>query len=195
MALRTQKIEKDKNMKNRLLTVASALKAHGFVAGGCALVVIVAGAFTAGPAIAQAVRAALVSNVDDPGRIPYQAQTFCSIAAGTNCELGLPNVPPGKRLVITNVSGYVQTNEPGGSLVLAYIQSAAGIIPLPTTFQGSVGASYFVFNQPVLGFYDAGTSPTVGVSVAAVGSSSVGRFRLSGYMLDCSTGPCAAIAP
>jgi hypothetical protein len=81
------------------------------MAAGFAVLVLVVGVFSAGPAIAQAVRAALVSNVDEPGRIPYHIP----IALSGDCMLGCigvaspkqGRVPAGKRLVITNVTGQV----------------------------------------------------------------------------------------
>ena len=68
----------------------------GLMAGGFALVGVVVGAFTAGPAIAQAVRAALVSNVDDPGRVPYQVGINDPVAfldCSSVCVTEAPQVP------------------------------------------------------------------------------------------------------
>ncbi len=186
-------------MKNRVIAVASALKTHGFVAGVFALVAIVAGALTAGPAIAQAVRAVLVTNVDDPGRIPYQVTGNCDLIPGDpgqiSCLVVFSKVPAGKRLVITNVSGYVGTIVPANSLVLVSVGSSkADLDYLPTTFQGAGNYyNFYVFNQPAHIFCDAGMSPEIAVTINK-NNYIHSVFHLAGYMLDCSTGPCAAIA-
>lgn len=81
-------------MKSGFLTAASALKTHGFIAVGFLLVAIMAGIFTAGPAIAQAVRAALVQNLDEPGRNPFAfSQAF------STSPRAMWNIPAGKRYV------------------------------------------------------------------------------------------------
>jgi hypothetical protein len=155
------------------------------------------GAFTAGPAIAQAVRAALVSNVDDPGRIPYQ-QSFVVFFGGANNSQLTPAVPPGKRVVITNISGAVDTNMPAGALLQPHI-GLLGANPLiyPTLiFSGSGnGENSFAFNQQTLLFANPGDRIVMGMEIAMVPTQGNAFFTLSGYLLDCSTGPCAGIAP
>ena len=80
------------------------------MAAGFVVLVIVVGAFSAGPVIAQAIRAALVSNVDDPGRIPYEVRGLCNHLSTTSfCSASQP-VPAGKRLVSTHVAGFVREN-------------------------------------------------------------------------------------
>lgn len=54
-----------------------------------------------GRLIAQAVRAALVENVDEPGRHPYVENSVC---VSGNCTLTFSVVPSGERLVVTSVS-------------------------------------------------------------------------------------------
>ena len=168
------------------------LKNYVLMAAGFAVVVITMGVSTAGHAIAQAVRAALVSNVDEPGRIPYQTDQGCNAATGI-CSAALPPVPAGKRLVITNVSGTAETTQPNGNLLLLRLSGSPETF-IPTTFQGTNPSNVFVFNQTVLKFYDAGATPTVELD-GTEGTPALARFTLSGYLLDCTTGPCAAIAP
>ena len=55
-----------------------------------------------------------------------------------------------------------------------------------------------VFDQQVLVFFDAGTTPSV--SAAADGANFLPAvvtqvMTLTGYMLDCNASPCAPIAP
>lgn len=172
-------------------------KNYVLMAAGFGMLSVLAGIFSAGPAIAQAVRAALVSNVDDPGRIPYQSQRACIFSSGS-CVVSFPPVPDGKRLVITHVSGSLQDTLPGGTLVLGNLSSFGTSIAITVTFTGSSGGSnYFTFDQSALLFYDARLHPEVTMTVGAFGqpSNSFASFTLTGYMLDCTTGPCAAIVP
>jgi hypothetical protein len=83
-------------MKNKLLTFAGALA-----------LLATLGHFYAKPLLAQ-VRAALVQNVDDPGRIPYQGVRACFFQSNNFCTVNFPPVPAGKRLVITHVSGFLR---------------------------------------------------------------------------------------
>jgi len=51
-----------------------------------------------------------------------------------------------------------------------------------------------LFDQPVLQYIDGGSIPVLGASTdASISTSS--QVTLSGYLLDCVTTPCAAIAP
>jgi hypothetical protein len=106
-------------------------------AGAAALTVV--GAFTAKPLLAQ-IKAALVQNVDEPGRIPYQSSAVfaqgspgcagpgCFSCTGTFCALSFTQIPSNKRLVVTGVFGKVYVNTPG---VLEPIQLlVAGVGPL-----------------------------------------------------------------
>jgi hypothetical protein len=172
------------------------------MAAGFAVLVLVVGVFSAGPAIAQAVRAALVSNVDDPGRIPYQFQKVC-LSLGSDCSVSLPPVPTGKRLVTTHVSGYFAVTLPPGTLAAArYFDgnldrlTTQGIHAIPVTLQGlgSFGDGLYIFNQSILGFTDAGQSARLTVELG-IGASYDATITVTGYMLDCNAAPCVAIAP
>lgn len=74
-------------MKNKLLTLAGALA-----------LLVVLGKFYAAPAIAQAVRAALVQDRDNPARQPFSA-----IVSGVNGISSSPAVTAGTRLIVTNM--------------------------------------------------------------------------------------------
>lgn len=179
------------------LRAVAAMKRHGLIAAGFALVGMVVGAFTAGPAIAQAVRAALVSNVDDPGRIPYRLSGGCNYdGTGNNCSFTLPKVPDGKRVVITHISGRVDENLPGGTQIHVSVLNRT-TVQLPVTFIGSLGGlNTFVFDQQVLFFILAGENAIADVELGTVPNrDSSMEFDFSGYMLDCNAGPCTAIAP
>ena len=172
-------------MKTRLLTFAASLA-----------LVAVLGHFYAKPLLAQ-VRAALVSNVDDPGRIPYSYAITCSFT-GARCISELPKVPAGKRLVIENFSGLVYESLPGGTLLIPSLNSGPKSVFLPATYAGSQnGHNVFVFSQRMLGFYDPGEFPFAQIQLGNndFDVSSYAQYLVTGYMLDCSTGPCAAIVP
>jgi hypothetical protein len=68
-------------------------------------------AFAQDAVVAVIPRPAIVKNVDEPGRIPYQQ--FFSATPGTTgcglnfCSYSFPAVPAGKRLVITDFYGIV----------------------------------------------------------------------------------------
>jgi hypothetical protein len=172
------------------------LKNCVLMAAGFAVLLITVGVSTAGHAIAQAVRAALVSNVDDPGRIPYASQARCAFSTGsTSCSIVFPPVPAGKRLVLTHVSGLITENLPGGTLILPRVFGGNSTYLLVTYQGGGAVYNYFVIDQQVLKFYDAGQTPAVGLELgAAPNAGSDGDFNLTGYMLDCTTATCAAIA-
>jgi hypothetical protein len=174
-------------------------KNYVLMAAGFAVLSVVMGAFAVGPAIAQAVRAALVSNVDDPGRIPYQSFGGCLFLDTHSCHSNFLPVKDGKRLVITQVSGYVEETLPSGTLILPQLSggssSSTSRITIPVAFQGNFGGqNFFVFNQPVTVFIDAGQVPFLNITLGGIpGQDSAAEFTVTGYLLDCSTGPCAAI--
>ncbi len=165
------------------------------MAAGISVLVLVVGVFSAGPAIAQAVRAALVSNVDDPGRIPYQLAGSCNFTSGV-CDVHLPKVPDGKRLVLTHVSGEVDENLPAGTLINVRVLGRS-IIHLPVTYIGNyLGLNSFVFDQQVLLFSSPTDNTLAQIYLGAPANiDSFAEFNFTGYMLDCTTGPCAAVAP
>ncbi len=170
---------------------------YGFLAVGFVLIAATVGAFMAAPAIAQAVRAALVSNVDDPGRIPYRFHGDCSFfPSGDHCTVNLPRVPDGKRLVITHISGEVNENLPGGTLIRTAVFSH-NAVELPVTYIGNfLGLNTFVFDQQVLLVSLAGEDTTANIDLGgAANNNSFATFHISGYMLDCNAGPCAVAAP
>jgi hypothetical protein len=80
-------------MKSKLLAFAGVLA-----------LLAVLGKFYAVPALAQAVRAALVQNRDNPARQPFSA-----LVGGFDI-ISSPAVPPGTRLIVTNMYFSVHEN-------------------------------------------------------------------------------------
>lgn len=137
----------------------NGFKNYFWMAAAFAVLAMVVGVFSAGPAIAQAVRAALVSNVDDPGRIPYRIELrplinhqdcTAQLTDFAGYQIDAPPVPAGKRLVITNVSGRIATNLPGGTLIVPFVAGLFSDVAVyaPITYGGSFqGLNYFAFSQ------------------------------------------------
>jgi hypothetical protein len=120
------------------------------------------------PKLMAAIKAALVQNVDEPGRNPYSENksTVDCIGFGTNnCNLQFSPVPAGKRLVVTNVSGLIVVA--GGSsyrTVTLYSTIARFTQNLPVIFQGSLQQQeYYVFNQAVVHYVEPGDRPSVDI--------------------------------
>jgi hypothetical protein len=165
-----------------LLSLVVPKAAHALVA---ALVQVVN--TTANPVI--------VSNMNDPGRIPYESEqsgtpALCNVGS---CKIVFPAVPANHRLVIDHITGVVGSGAPANSPLLVnggcnfgctgsnffIVQSA------PSPF------SDFVFDVPVHLYYDATVAPVMFLSSNA--NLANATMTLSGYVLDCSSAPCAAI--
>ena len=122
----------------------------------------VAGVFGAKPLMAQ-VRAALIQNVDEPGRNPYQETQFAT-CAGQNCNFTFEPVPAGKRLVLTHVNGYVDVK--GGTFPNSYLQSSFGGSQYATVFipgeKGTVfsNSTRIVYNANVQAYFGPGEQPS-----------------------------------
>jgi hypothetical protein len=133
----------------------------------------------------------LALNVNEAGRIPYQSMKTNTVPLG-NHQFGcvFRTVPSGYRLVVQHVSGQIFFNPPTAVTVLltnlvAYTQLRS-IFPVPNAQ---------AFDQPVLVYYDAGENPLL--IITSDSDSQLDNFvglTLTGYLVDCSIGPCAAIA-
>lgn len=108
-------------MKNKLLTLAGALA-----------LIAVLGKFYAKPVMAQ-VRAALVQDVDQPARAPFQVTVPINVNNFTYTPV---SIPAGKRLVVDYIA------------MSGAAQSASGgiqpIIILSSSVSGSANALYYV---------------------------------------------------
>jgi hypothetical protein len=144
---------------------------------------------------------AIVSDMNDPGRIPYQSSIYgttqSNCGVGNECFFIFPTVPAGHRLVIQHVSGFIQAT-PGAvpALVGLPLSNNQDTTSFLVTGQSTVDAGLVAFDQPVLVYVDEGLSPRVAVELASApaGTNAVQSAFLSGYLLDCSAAPCSAIA-
>ncbi len=140
-------------------------------AAGLAAVALVVTLGTESRAIAQAVRAALVQNVDEPGRNPYSENGGCF---GTGCNATFSPVPAGKRLVVTFVNGGFGDNN---TIFAVLAGHGADVRIFATTPVGAVS----VFNVPTAAYYDAGEKPILGCEGC---SASFASGTLSGYYVN-----------
>ena len=140
-------------------------KNYILMAGGFALLAAVVSGITAGPAIAALVKAALVQNVDERGRVPYKSSAFCSeippLNTATHCDMTFSPVPANTRLVIEHVTGSADLDAGG------YFVSAGGsgghITP---KFEGTspftpFQPDHWVINEVVLDYVEAGQAPFI----------------------------------
>jgi hypothetical protein len=146
---------------------------------------------------------AIGSSVDDPGRVPYVSQAAlgsqsCQL---NECVFNFPPIPAGRRLVVQQVSGFIQLG--AGTSIAARVA-----MPLTSTSgQGEFtvnaipdqGNNLASFNQPYLAYVDGGQSPVVFVISINTLFSSISlnaseAVTLKGYLLDCTAAPCSPIA-
>lgn len=160
----------------------------------CGLAVLmVLGAFAAKPLLAQ-IRAALVKNVDERGRIPYQSEVFCrSTTAGeAGCNARGPEVPAGKRLVVEHVSTSIRITSGVGFtelFVSSGVSFGFGVTPAsylqPLYLSSGFGADRYVQSGAILQYFEAGDIPAIHVSATAKASLELVGL-ISGYLVDLS---------
>ncbi|HEY7096665.1 MAG TPA: hypothetical protein VH437_08080 [Terriglobales bacterium] len=138
-----------------------------------------------------AVRPALTSRIDDPGRIPYQSTQKLTCTT-VNCTFTFGAIPEGHRLVIQHVSGKFLFS--GGGLQAIVTLTAGGADESDFTAALNSNVPEATFDQSVQFYVDAGQAPVVN------GFLPLGKFTdgqtvtLMGYELDCVSAPCAPIA-
>jgi hypothetical protein len=131
-------------------------------------------------------------NLNDPGRIAYQSSLLLPCNA-TQCSGFFPVVPPNHRLVIQHFIGEISFSGSPSSFFVA-LRGAGGaqsvfIVTATLTLNGFTPVS--AFDQAVLLYFDAGQQPNTTVD----GNNLLGgEITATGYMLDCTIAPCAAIA-
>ena len=135
---------------------------------------------------------ALTRSVDDPGRIAYQSTAECILDSNA-CSFDFPAAPKNHRLVVQHVSGTLAFAAGGGRGARVTLDGGANdalsSFIAPPSFLGEI-----LFDQPILQYFDAGSAPFL-LAEADTTLNSVSSATISGYLLDCATTPCAAIAP
>jgi len=152
------------------------------MAGALALLAVL-GKFYAVPAIAQ-IKAALVKNVDEKGRAPYQQSAFvqCTVAGAGLCDYYFPPVPAGKRLVVEHISANVYGPSGVNGIFLVVGGNTSFALPGHTLALSSL----YAVNEVVLGFYEAGQTPLFRMATAVVDPNSSAAVTLTGYLVDLS---------
>lgn len=139
-----------------------------------------------------------LNNADDPGRIAYQSRQFpggpCAINAAFQCFTFGP-VPAGHRLVAQHVSASWEFSAVPNAFSV-YVQDSGfhtitAFSPVITSTTPPVIAAV---DYPVQFYIDA--SQTYVIELLYDGATGVGMAEVSvtGYLLDCTAAPCAAIA-
>lgn len=144
---------------------------------------------TPAPASAQ-VRAALTKNVDEPGRMPFQASAlFAPSACSFNsvlyfCSVSFPAVPAGKRLIIDYVTHFVALAAPGSPDSLRFQDRNNGNLfwVQPTYTPRALTPSHFFLDRPVHVYYEAGDTPKVLMAITQQLAAS--EITVSGYFID-----------
>jgi len=157
---------------------------------GCPVGGALAAAATQVDVVNPATSPALTRSVDDPGRIAYQSTATCvqDSAFLNACDFDFPAVPGNHRLVVQHVSAVLGGNATGAQVNLSGgANQAASSFLAPPSFRGASE-----FDQPVLQYFDAGSLPFL--QAVADTTLTSGSATISGYLLDCATTPCAAIA-
>jgi hypothetical protein len=153
------------------------------------LLALMAVSFALLPAVADAQKPALVKNVDEPGRNPYQQGMLFnqSTQVCTNfvCTLWFNPVPAGYRLVVTHVSVRYRLadNSIEAYTTLGSDGNMASDIVLPAP--SFIGNNYYVVSSPVTFYVESGSSPTLFLSgnrVDASGSYSA-QASIVGYLV------------
>lgn len=142
-----------------------------------ALALVSASLLVAAPGAMAQTRAAIVQSVDEAARNPYQEVQFNVTCRGTTvCNYTFATVPAGKRLVVTNIAGYLDTS--GGGLPNCFLSSGFGgsaHVSLP--FSGVRGATTavggrIILNQGVTAYFGPGEpvtafcQPSIGETVS-----------------------------
>ena len=137
------------------------------------------------PALAQT-RAALVQSVDEPGRNHYQeVLSDLGCRGSTVCSFSFGTVPAGKRLVVTQIAGYVDTANgtlPNGFLQSSFGGSAYATLPFTGTRGPAtpLGTRIFI-NNGVLAYFGAGENPRATYQVFSDSMSGGALMMLTGY--------------
>jgi len=143
------------------------------------------------PAAMAQTRAALVQSIDEPGRNPYQeTQANTNCRGSTVCVFNFAQVPVGKRLVLTHISGYVDTA--AGTLPNGFVSSGFGGSTYATLAftgvrgpTGVLGTRNFI-NHNVLAYFGPGEPINASYHVNGTGDTMSGGalLMLTGYFVN-----------
>ena len=159
-----------------------------WMATGFAVLAVTISALTPGSALAQIVKAALVKNVDEKGRMPFSKRVTCISGISSNfCSAAFPMVPAQRRLVITHVNALSQhSGGPGSDVTLRLVGSADLVVTayFAPRYKGTSSGTIddYLVNEPILAYFEAGETPRVEIS-ARSNNLNVAAV-ISGYFID-----------
>jgi hypothetical protein len=160
------------------------MSVYGFMA--IALILFTFANFTGREAVAQAVKAALVRDVDLPARHPFQ-QEFNFAAQGPVAV----SIPEGKRLVVECVSGTLLRQSERPAVVLRSIlngSTARHLVPLEVSSTYTESGPGYATSHLVRIYMDPGSDVyTTAFTYAGIGELDgylPGHVTLSGYLID-----------
>jgi hypothetical protein len=137
---------------------------------------------------------AIASVIDERARIPYDSVQLlpnaCTGAAFCNITFGA--IPANHRLVVQHVSGNL-TVTGANAMIVDLLCTNCPAFTYSSFFSPTAGG-ISAFDAPVLAYFDVGVQPNVFVAGNTFTGTNAGTITLSGYMIDCSAAPCAAIA-
>jgi len=166
------------------------------MAAGFVVLAAVVSGIAAAPAVAQLVKAALVQNVDEPGRNPFQVDLpIGSTAPGCGvslCSIPIPGgftVPSGKRLVITNITGQVFTTNGNvaGATLITVVPPSTGVtsvtLPISVAFLG--GTDYTIsFDMAMHSYFESGQTFQLILTTSGTFPVTNRAIRFSGYYVN-----------
>ena len=160
-------------MKNKLFTLAAALT-----------LVAVIGGFYAAPVLAQVIKAALIKNVDERGRVPFMMRVTC--ADTVSCIGTGSNVPVGKRFVIEHISADTWVDSPG-TITRFFVYDTNNSFSAflhPELNSSPATANIYAINESGPFYVEAGVAPRI----RANGNTGLIRAEawLTGYLVDLS---------
>lgn len=142
---------------------------------------------------------AMVSSINDPGRVPFFAEVTLNSCTTSPCIHTFAPVPAGHRLVLQHVSGVVpfSFNALPTYMWVNVFSYGVGSVNFNVPIASSLGSGTTdVFDQPTLFYFDAGQTPQISFISDGTFAGAGRAFWLSlvGYELDCTAAPCSAMA-
>lgn len=139
-------------------------------------------------------RAALVRNVDEPGRVPY-SEDIVGTCNAVNCFFTFATVPAGKRLVIEQVQGLARSSSTSAVFSDAELLTSSTVRPgfsVRNNFRmailGLAGSSNvyngWFFNSPTKAYVEAGSAPSLTMHQSTAAAVIFSQATISGYLVD-----------
>ncbi len=158
----------------------------------CLIVVATVVSITRNDVVAQ-IRAALIKNVDEPGRAPYQQSIEFDPASGSFTRFYLvsfPAVPAGKRLVVQHVSAMIGVTAGGQPDFLAFGDfytlntNNFALVNPPWTSKSTAVGPYWMADRDVLVYYEPGSTPKIKIGSSTDFSHANSILNVHGYLID-----------